>query len=163
MHRKSFESAKTEQREKFYNLEQKSLGLDIKRGKEEVESFKDEWVVNSSSRTLDPTAESLLKRVLSFAITWKSLSVEDIVLATEEVCKDLDEEKAAGLRSEVAKTVKRSKPPRSNISLEERMALLNIKLDKNIRIIPTDKRKATVIPNISDYKTEECMKCSRKT
>ena len=75
----------------------------------------------------------------------------DIVLATEEACTDLDEEKAAGLRSEVAKTVKWSKPCRSNICSEERKVLLDLKFNKNVRILPEDKGKATAILHTSDY------------
>ena len=39
-----------------------------------------------------------------------------------------------------------------NISSEERKALLDLKSDKNLRILPGDEGKATVILDTSDYK-----------
>ena len=42
-------------------------------------------------------------------VTPKALLVDDIVVATEEACRHLGEDKAASLCSEVAKTVKGAK------------------------------------------------------
>ena len=72
-------------------------------------------------------------------------------MATEEACKHLSEDKAASLRSEVAKTVKRAKPPRSNLSSDERKAIHDLKADKDM-VLPADKGKATVVMNTLDYK-----------
>ena len=77
---------------------------------------------------------------------------QDIVVATEEACRHLGEQKGASLHSEVAKTVKRAKPSRSNLTSDERQAIHELKGDRNIMILPADKGKAMVVMNSSDYK-----------
>ena len=75
------------------------------------ESLKKIWVVNLSDKKLEPAVDSLLKHDLNFAISHKTLPVDDIhvVVAMEEACEKLKEDEAASLRAEVAKTVKRAK------------------------------------------------------
>ena len=65
-------------------------------------------MVNVSSKQLTLAAISLLQRGLNFAVTPKALPVENIVVATEEACRHLGEDKAVSLHSEVVKTVKRA-------------------------------------------------------
>ena len=63
-----------------------------------------------SSKTLDPAHISLLRKGLNFAVVPPSLPTEEIVTSTELACKSLDQETAANLRSEVARSVsKRTK------------------------------------------------------
>ena len=100
---------KTRQRAKFEKLSRKSDAKDSLVVESDVESIQSRWVHNVSSKTLDKHAESLLKRGLNFAVTPKSLPTEDIIVATELACKNLDAEKSASLRCEVAKAVKRCK------------------------------------------------------
>ena len=92
-----------------------------------------------------------MERGLNFAVTPRKLPVEEIVTATEEACKNLNPEKAYSLRSEVAKAVKRAPPLKSNLTLEERKALLVLKKDGEIKILPADKGKATVILDTKTY------------
>ena len=72
------------------------------------------------SKQLTSAATSILQWVLNFAVTPNALPVEDIIVATEDACRHLGEEKSASLRSEAAKTVKRAKNPRSNLTSDER-------------------------------------------
>ena len=60
-------------------------------------------------KELTPVVLSLLQWGLKFVVTAKALPVDDIVVATEEACRHLDEDKAVSLHIEVAKTVKRAK------------------------------------------------------
>ena len=82
-------------------------------------------------------------------MTPKHLPTEDIIVATELACKNLNKQSSADLKSEVARSVKkqnrstsRSKP---NITREETKALHALKKDDSILILPADKGKATVV------------------
>ena len=55
------------------------------------------------------------------------------------------------LRSEMAGVLRNSKPPKSNITREERKALQDLKKEESILILPADKGKATVLMEVSDY------------
>ena len=52
----------------------------------------------------------------------------------------------------MARTVKSAKPLKPNLTSEERKALQNLRADTDIKILPADKGKATVVINTSDYK-----------
>ena len=102
--------------------------------KEGENSRKDKWVVNISSRKLTTPEVSVLENGLSFAVSPDALPVNDIIVATV--------------------VVKNSKPPRSNISKPERSAIESLRKDKSIQILPTDKGRATVVIDNSDYESK---------
>ena len=51
----------------------------------------------------------------------------------------------------MAGVLRNAKPPRSNISREERKALVDLKKEESVLILPADKGKATVIMEVFDY------------
>ena len=55
------------------------------------------------------------------------------------------------LRSEMAGVLRSAKPPKSNISREERKALNDLKKEESVLILPADKGKATVLMDVQDY------------
>ena len=57
---------------------------------------------------LELAADNLLKRGLNFAISPKTLPVDDIVVATEDACGKMREDEVASLRAKVTKQVKRA-------------------------------------------------------
>ena len=70
---------------------------------------------------------------------------------TELACQKLPNNEAMVLRSEMAGVLRNAKPPRSNISREERKALVDLKKEESVLILPADKGKATVIMEVSNY------------
>ena len=101
---------------------------------------------------LEPEAESLLKKGLNFAITPKCVPTDEFITATEVACRQLKQEAADSLRSDIVKTLRRFRKPPPNLTLEERKALQNLKNKKEIMIIGSDKGRATVVMNTKDYK-----------
>ena len=122
--------------------------------KEGEKSRKDKWVVNISSRKLTTSEVSVLENSLNFAVSPDALPVNDIIVATESACKNLPDDKAAELKGRVVNIVKNSKPPRSNISKPERLAIESLKKDKSIQILPADKGRATMVIDNSDYESK---------
>ena len=74
-----------------------------------------------------------------------------VITSTEFACKNLDEVKAASLRSDVARSVKRKRNSKPNLSPKEFKALQKLRKDKDITILPADKWRTTVVLDRSDY------------
>ena len=120
---------------------------------------KDKWVINLSSRSLSSPETSVLERGLNFAPTPKEIPVVDIITETEYAIKRLqydknsciDENSVAELRARVTWVLKSAKPPKSNITKEERDALSELRKDNKITILPADKGRATVVLDADKY------------
>ncbi|XP_035671873.1 uncharacterized protein LOC118412922 [Branchiostoma floridae] len=109
------------------------------------------WVVNISGKSLSDSQTKVLQKGLNFAVTPDKLPVEDFVVATESACAGLPLSSAEQLRSEVAGILKTAKPPKNNITKQERDALKELRKDKDLLVLPADKGKATVVMDKSDY------------
>ena len=112
---------------------------------------KKKWVINMSSRELTHIKTDLLVKGLNFSITFKTLSNKDIIATTEDAVKDLEKEEADTIRAKVSLTLQNSKPPKDNLSKDERKALKELQSDTSIVILPADKGKSTIILNREDY------------
>lgn len=108
-------------------------------------------VINLSDISLDYATESILKKGLNFAITPNKIPVEEVISNIEVAIKNLDITKSEEIRQDIAKILRTSKPHASNISVEEKRALNNLKKNKNIVILKVDKGNAIVIMNRIDY------------
>ena len=60
------------------------------------------------------------------------------------------------IHAKVSLTLQNSKPPKDNLSKDERKALKELQSDTSIVILPADKGRSTVILNREDY-LEKCM------
>jgi len=109
-------------------------------------------VINLSDQKLEDSAISLLKKGLNFAVTPKSIPIEDILAVVEKAVKSLPEETAEEARQETVRILKNSSRPRQNLTRTEKAALKNLKLNTNLTILQADKGNATVILNSTDYK-----------
>ncbi|XP_070547586.1 uncharacterized protein [Ptychodera flava] len=115
----------------------------------------DKWVVNLSNRQLSPAEITVLQKGMNFCVTPLSVPVQEIVASTEVVCNQMkDKSEADSLRADVVKILKNSKPPKSNITTEERNAIAQLSRDRNIVILPADKGRSTVILNKEEYKSK---------
>ena len=117
---------------------------------------KKKWVINMSSRQLTRSETDLLAKGLNFSITSKTLPNKDIIATIEDAVKDLEKEKAETIRAKASLTLLNSKPPKDNLSKDERKALKELQSDTSIVILPADKGRSTVILNREDY-LEKCM------
>ena len=109
------------------------------------------WVINLSKYKLTKPQESVLAKGLNYAPTPDKIPVEDYIVATELACQKLPGNEAMVLRSEMAGVLRSAKPPKSNISREERKALNDLKKEESVLILPADKGKATVLMDVQDY------------
>jgi hypothetical protein len=109
------------------------------------------WVKNCSDRILNDPELQVLAKGMNFAITPKKTPVIDIMTATESACRGLPIGEADDLRSKVTTILRNHKPPTPNISKEELKAIDSLRKDKDIKILPADKGKCTVILNTEDY------------
>ena len=122
------------------------------------------WVVNRSDRTLTDTETRVLARGLNFAISPEKVPVDDFILATESACQKLPAEERPALRAEIAGVLRSAKPPKPNISKEERQALAVLAKEKDILILPADKGRCTVLLNKTEYTAQvETMLSDRGT
>ncbi len=120
------------------------------------------WVVNLSKYKTTKAQEQVLSRGLNFAMSPDNINESSItneyIIACEKACWKLPNGDAAQLRSEVVGAIKSSKPPKSNISKDERNAIKELKKEKSIKILGADKGRATVILDTSEYDDKlECM------
>ena len=64
---------------------------------------------------------------------------KDIIATIEDAVKDLEKEEADTIRAKVRLTLLNSKPPKDNLSKDERKALKELQSDTSIVILPADK------------------------
>ncbi|XP_078586286.1 uncharacterized protein LOC144868187 [Branchiostoma floridae x Branchiostoma japonicum] len=111
------------------------------------------WVRNLSSHTLTEPEKSLLSKGLNFAVAPNKIPSIDIVTETESAIHRarLPQRQAEALRAKVATTLKVSKPPPSNITREEQIALKDLATNQDIVILPADKGRCTVVLDREQY------------
>ena len=109
-----------------------------------------------SFRQLTHIKTDLLTNDLNFSITSKTLPTKDILATIEDAVKDLEKEEADTIRAKISLTLQNSKPPKDNLSKDERKALKKLQSDTSIVILPADKGRSTIILNREDY-LEKCM------
>ena len=100
---------------------------------------KKKWVINMSSRQLNHIETDLLEKGLNFSITSKKLPNKDIIVTIEHAVKDLEKEEADTIRAKVSLTLQNSKPPKDNLSKDERKALKELQSHTSIVILPAAK------------------------
>ncbi|GJQ78644.1 hypothetical protein Trydic_g11747 [Trypoxylus dichotomus] len=78
--------------------------------------------------------------------------MEKIVCGVYIAISILEPNTAATVRQEVCTILRKTRPPKKNLSTENLKALIELKRDKNIIILPADKCNATVVLNTRNYK-----------
>ena len=110
-------------------------------------------MVNRSNYTLSDSQTNLLQHGLNFAITPKNVPTNDYITAIEKACKIIgpNSKSAQKLRAECVKIMKNAKPPSSNISKQEITALVELKQQNDIMILPADKGRSVVVMDKCEY------------
>ena len=146
LYKKSFELTKKRHIRKFNELINKNK---VTQSATNI-TDKKKWVINISSRQLTHIETDLLVKALNFSITSEALPNKDIIATIEDALEDLGKEEADMIRAKVSLTSQNSKPPKDNISKDERKALKELQSDTSIVILPADKGRSTVILNHED-------------
>ena len=109
------------------------------------------WVVNLTDRSLSKPQEDVLRLGLNFAPAPTKLPVVDTIAAVEEGARQLSEEDAEDLRGRVCGILRHAKPPKDNLTKEQRKALKELRSLEDEVILPADKGNATVRITREDY------------
>ena len=88
-----------------------------------------------SCRQLTHIKTNLLAKDLNFSITSKTLPNKDIIATIEDEVKDLEKEEVNTTRARVSLTLENSKPPKDNLSKDERKTLKELQSDTSIVIL----------------------------
>ena len=119
-------------------------------------------IYNYSSRSLDKAEEEVLSFGLNYSVAQRSIPYSDIIIQTEALTRNMDENKAQDLKSRVKWCLKHSRTPKPNLTRQQIKAVQRLRQDTTIKIIPADKGKATVVLDAAEYyrKMEELLKDS---
>jgi len=88
---------------------------------------------------------------LNFALALKKIPYEEIICSLKDGIKTLKEEDKELIRQECVVILRKAKPPRRNLNLEQLKAIKSLRNNNNIVILKADKGGATVIMNHEDY------------
>ena len=110
------------------------------------------WYKNLSKRELTRDEISVLSKGEGFAVTPKEIPIEDFIVATEQVCRGISSKgQQQAIRGEIHRILENEKPPVSNLSKKERIAMQTLKNDKSIVIVPADKGRCLVVLDKEEY------------
>lgn len=107
-------------------------------------------VFNLSQLVLDDHLKSLLEKGLNYAISPTKIPINDVISNIEVAIKNTDQDVAEEIRQDVAKILRRAKPPSRNISKDESLALNNIRKNKNIIILKANKGNTIILMDRSE-------------
>ncbi|XP_068918321.1 uncharacterized protein [Tenebrio molitor] len=88
---------------------------------------------------------------MNFAIAPARIPQEEIITEVETAIRHLPKEEAEEIRFETCRILKKSKPPKRNLSRDEMKALSELRKDKDIVILRADKGNITVIMDQNEY------------
>ena len=120
----------------------------------------EKWVRNLSSHKLTEEETDVLGRGLNFAPAMSKVPTKDIVASVEPVLRQhYDPSEANVARAAICNILKKSKPPRANLTFGEKEALKSLRQNEDIVIAKADKGNVTVVMNKEDYekKAEEIL------
>ena len=80
--------------------------------------------------------------------------IPQIIAAVEQGLRQASVGSAERVRHKVIGVLGGAKPPPSNVTLDERLALKELRQDENIMILPADKGRATVLLDTSEYENK---------
>ena len=146
-----FNTTKDRQQRKFLKLARAKQASAVSYIDQTPQVDKNKWVINLSSRPLSDTEVSLLKKGLNFALIPSNIPVTEIVAKVESTMRTLDSEQADTVRRTVNVILQQAKPPKPNITKDMQEALINLKQDDTITVLPADKGRASVVQDTNTY------------
>ncbi|KAG8239957.1 hypothetical protein J437_LFUL019449, partial [Ladona fulva] len=104
-----------------------------------------------SGEEISEAAESVLSKGLNFAHAPTTIPYQDFIGAIEPATRRLPQDSAEEVRSKIALALKKTTPPKLNLSREEKTALKELRENLDIIILPADKGNATVLLKRGSY------------
>ena len=125
-----------------------------------VASNNNAWVGHISSTLLTKVQMKLLSHGPNYPVVPRSPPITDYIAAIKQACTVLKQRKAEELRGEVKAIIKKTQPPKYNLTREEHKALKELKKDKNRMILTADKGVSIVVIDKEEYtrKAEELLR-----
>lgn len=96
-------------------------------------------IVNLSSRSLSEPQKSVLGRGLNFAPAPKRVPIANLVVTVEQGLRQISLSEAERVHQKVVDVLNGAKPPPSNLSPEEWLALRVLRQGEGLVILPADK------------------------
>ena len=113
---------------------------------------KQRWVHNLSSKTLSESQANVLQKGFKFAIAPSQIPTLDFVSGVEFGLRQVEDlAQVMTARSKVTEILKSAKPPKSNLTKDEEIALQQLKSDITFKILKADKGNSTVVMDSSAY------------
>ena len=109
------------------------------------------WVINLSKTELTPAQKALLAKGPNFAISPNNTPNMDYITTIESVCPKLKEEDASELRANLNALLRKGKAPKPNLNKQKKIALTQLRKDKDRVILTADKGVALVVLDKEDY------------
>ena len=108
--------------------------------------------MNLSTHQLTSGEKSILEKGFNFALGPRKVPNIEVIAAIEPTLRDEEDQvRAERARAAIAGILRNAKPPRPNITREERQALTDLRKNDDIKIVQADKGNVTVVMNASDY------------
>ena len=149
---RTFQRTRDKQREKMDNLCARNKKKNCDHPKKEERK---NWVINLSSHQLTEDQRTVLERGLNFAPTPKHIPTTELITGCELALRDHPNQAAAeNARAAIANIIRKAKPPKSNISRTEQVALRELKNNEEIIIARADKGNTTVLLDSNEYETK---------
>ena len=111
-------------------------------------------MVNLTDLPLTELQREVLGLGLNFAPVPTKLPLVDTISAVEEDAQQLKEEDAEDLRGRFCRILRHAKPPKDNLTKEQRKALKELRGLEDEVILPVDKGNATVMMARENYDTK---------
>ena len=109
------------------------------------------WVINLSKTELTAAQKSVLSKGPNFDISPSNIPNLDYITAIETICSKLKEEDAAELRGNINGILRKGKAAKPNLNKEERIALNQLRKDRDRVILTVDKGVVMVVLDMEDY------------
>ena len=114
-------------------------------------SINSKWVINLSCHPLTPAQVSLLSKGQNFVLACINPSTVEFISAIDLACQKLTEQDVQELRAEVNIILRKAKPPKSNISREEKKALKEVREGQDRMVLTAYKGVALVVMDRKEY------------
>ena len=96
-----------------------------------------------------------MSKGLNFALAHNNPPNVEFISAIESACQKLTEQDTQELRLEVNTILRKAKPPKSNISREEKKALKELMEDQDRMVLTADKAMALVVMDRKEYQEKQ--------
>ena len=116
-----------------------------------ADNLRNRWVVNMSKKPLTEAQEKLLAHGPNFVIIPRCQPIGEYIAVVEQTCQNMAQGEAEELRAEVKAVLKKSQPPKANITKEEQKAMNELKKDTNRVILTADKGSFLVVMDKEEY------------